>query len=415
MASQIFVGTAGADVFSAVGEGIYDTAVFRSISNGDHAIGGIGNDRFAASGTATVEGGGGNDQFFTVLNNSPSAAYTVVDGGDGIDQDVIIASGYQMNAANLAELGRLAHYLAGDTQTTHFVSDIFHLDMVRVETAWMILDGGNQQLAAVVPGPRAVADSYAATDTAVLHVDAAHGLLANDTALAGGLHAMAGTYATTLGGSVTVAADGSFDFTAHAGAGADTFDYTAVDSLGNTATATASVAVTHVSTGTSVNFEDPSFEPTQFYRYLPSTPLDYHGFSFTAADSSSQAEILNATYYTQLQPYDGHNIAFMQSGGFRMAKSDGSSFDLVSAQMTHESFYASGPAEVDGYVGTTLVHSMSVATTGQWQEVDLNWTGLTSAVFRAVTSVGTPARRATAGFRAQASAAILGRQEDRAA
>lgn len=69
---------------------------------------------------------------------------------------------------------------------------------------------------------------------------AAPGLLANDSTGVGTLTATAGTYATTAGGSVTIASDGSFTYVPLAAfTGVDTFTYTANNGSGSdTATAT---------------------------------------------------------------------------------------------------------------------------------------------------------------------------------
>lgn len=72
---------------------------------------------------------------------------------------------------------------------------------------------------------------------------AAPGLLANDTTGVGSLTATAGTFATTNGGSVTIAADGSFTYAPATGfTGVDTFTYTANNGSGSDmATATIKV------------------------------------------------------------------------------------------------------------------------------------------------------------------------------
>jgi hypothetical protein len=72
---------------------------------------------------------------------------------------------------------------------------------------------------------------------------AAPGLLANDTTGVGTLTATAGTFATTAGGSVTIASDGSFNYTPPANYdGLDSFTYTA-DNGSGTDTANAAIRV----------------------------------------------------------------------------------------------------------------------------------------------------------------------------
>jgi serralysin len=94
--------------------------------------------------------------------------------------------------------------------------------------------------------PKAVADSFSTTEGGKLTVDAAHGVLANDT------HDTALTLSATLQtgpahGTLTFAADGSFTYTANAGYhGTDTFTYVAKDSSGATSTATDTINVAQV-------------------------------------------------------------------------------------------------------------------------------------------------------------------------
>jgi len=93
----------------------------------------------------------------------------------------------------------------------------------------------------------AAADRFATVEDQALVVDAARGLLANDRAPDGGIEAIAGTWRTEMGGSVTVAADGSFNFRpADDLSGTDRFTYTVRDQDGDLATATATIDVARV-------------------------------------------------------------------------------------------------------------------------------------------------------------------------
>ena len=76
-------------------------------------------------------------------------------------------------------------------------------------------------------GPQAVLENTSLT------VDAAHGVLANDTDVDGpSLSAVAGTFATAHGGQLVLASNGSYTYTAAAGYfGADTVNYTVTDGL----------------------------------------------------------------------------------------------------------------------------------------------------------------------------------------
>jgi Ca2+-binding RTX toxin-like protein len=107
-------------------------------------------------------------------------------------------------------------------------------------------------------------DTYAATEDAVLTVNAAQGILANDTALDGGKVATAGTFATAQGGSVKLNADGSFVYTPKANFfGSDSFSYTAKDADGDSDAGTVTFKVADVAETTGT----PTTTPT-----VPSTP-----------------------------------------------------------------------------------------------------------------------------------------------
>ena len=96
-------------------------------------------------------------------------------------------------------------------------------------------------------------------------VDATKGVLANDSAADGGKAAVAGTFATAQGGSVKLAADGSFVYTPKANFfGTDSFSYTAKDADGDTDTGTVTFKVADVAetTPTPTPTPTPSPRPT---------------------------------------------------------------------------------------------------------------------------------------------------------
>lgn len=93
-------------------------------------------------------------------------------------------------------------------------------------------------------------DFYAGIEDTALFVGTALGLLANDAGPDGGLAVLAGTFATFLGGSVTVQTDGSFIYTPAPNIpGLDRFTYTMRDADGDTAVATAWIDVADVGEG----------------------------------------------------------------------------------------------------------------------------------------------------------------------
>jgi hypothetical protein len=94
--------------------------------------------------------------------------------------------------------------------------------------------------------PVAADDSYTIAHDHTLTVRAAAGVLFNDTDPSGGtLSAVAGTITTTQGGTVALAADGSFTYTPPAHyVGPDSFSYEAVDGSGNSSAGTVHINVT---------------------------------------------------------------------------------------------------------------------------------------------------------------------------
>ena len=101
-------------------------------------------------------------------------------------------------------------------------------------------------------------DQINAVEGSTLEVDAADGVLANDTAANEPLTVLGGWYQTSGGGQIYFFSDGSYDYVSAAGfSGTDTVQYTAIDSssyLAGTATLSINVAATallpYVSIGT---------------------------------------------------------------------------------------------------------------------------------------------------------------------
>ena len=163
MIQKVYDGTLGNDYLDASAEGAKDIAVFRAAAGSDTCIGGAGADRFdGGAGANLMFGGGGNDAFFIARDNATGGARDSIDGGTGTDLLNIAMGAYQVTDAMKAEIARLDTYLHGDT-TQHFVSDLFHVDMVNVETATIRLDGVIKTLAAVA-GPTPVTIGFEGAD-----------------------------------------------------------------------------------------------------------------------------------------------------------------------------------------------------------------------------------------------------------
>ncbi len=109
-------------------------------------------------------------------------------------------------------------------------------------------DANTTVVGGVLRSPVTGAESYNAIGNTPLVVSAANGVRANDTDLDGvtpnaSLVVTAGTFATTQGGSVTIAADGSFTYNPQLGdqSVTDTFTYAVTDSDGLTGTGTVTI------------------------------------------------------------------------------------------------------------------------------------------------------------------------------
>ncbi|HSV28229.1 MAG TPA: tandem-95 repeat protein, partial [Candidatus Omnitrophota bacterium] len=116
---------------------------------------------------------------------------------------------------------------------------------------------------AVNDAPVAVADSYDAVGNHALAVDAAHGVLANDTDVDGNPRTVSRWQQTTAkGGTISMAADGSFTYSPPANySGADSFTYWVTDGQGAEHSAVVQLAVAPDPAGTQA--ESDSYQATE--------------------------------------------------------------------------------------------------------------------------------------------------------
>ncbi|HJU41094.1 MAG TPA: Ig-like domain-containing protein, partial [Tahibacter sp.] len=155
--------------------------------------------------------------------------------------------------------------------------------------------------------PRALADEYATEQTTVLTVDAASGVLANDTDVDGPAPTAALT-GLPQHGEVTLEADGSFVYEPDGFfAGVDQFQYQIDDGLGALATAAVSIRVNAVAPEVRVTVED------DFYRFEGPT-LDTPAPGLLGNDAVTGAPALTAALV--LAPERG-TVEVRADGGFR--------------------------------------------------------------------------------------------------
>jgi FtsP/CotA-like multicopper oxidase with cupredoxin domain len=155
-------------------------------------------------------------------------------------------------------------------------------------------------------GPTAVADAYDAIEGETLNV-AALGVLANDTDPDGdGLTAIQG--AVVPGGSLTLAANGGFDYTPAGADGAtETFNYYANDGTVNSA-APALVTITVVGAPTNI----PPFANDDFAETTRNT--DLVNFDVTANDVDADGSIVPATVMITTGPNTQRGGTVMNNG-----------------------------------------------------------------------------------------------------
>jgi hypothetical protein len=116
--------------------------VLRGGDGADSLLGGAGNDRFSGdAGADSMAGGDGNDQFFATLDKVFGGPRDSIDGGAGTDEWILTIASPLLTAAVKAEIAALSAHLLAGVAGAHFVSDVFHVDMVDVEAARVRLDG----------------------------------------------------------------------------------------------------------------------------------------------------------------------------------------------------------------------------------------------------------------------------------
>ena len=144
----------------------------------------------------------------------------------------------QLNGALLSDLSYV------DNSVTEGTSYIYRVAAVDADgTESVLSDAAEATVGSPNAAPDAVADSYAATAGQTLTVDAASGVLANDSDPDGdGL--TASLVSDVASGTLTLNADGSFTYTANSGfTGEDAFTYAARDTNGGSAEANVTFTV----------------------------------------------------------------------------------------------------------------------------------------------------------------------------
>jgi VCBS repeat-containing protein len=384
----VYNGTTGNNYLDASAEGAKDIAVFRAAAGSDTCIGGAGADRFdGGAGADSMFGGGGNDAFFIARDNTTGGARDSIDGSTGTDLLNIVMSTYQVTDAVKAEIARLDAYLTGDI-TQHFVSDLFHVDMVNVETANIRLDGVIKTLAAVAP-PANHAAGIAGTATGSVTEDGS--LIASGTLVVTDADAGQAAF-QSVGAAGLVQTYGSFSFNAATGA----WGYTLNNAAANVQALTAAQTVTdtlHVTSldGTagqditvSIHGADEAPPATTVtvgfegldatYFTAQGTPFSVSGFYFV--DPARNTNVGSPTEGTTsgVAAYAGDNVLMTSNTDLVVTKDGGGSFSVDTIAVYN--FNAPADAEIQGFQNGTEVRSVSIAADHAWHDMALNWTGV---------------------------------------
>ncbi|WP_085316048.1 Ig-like domain-containing protein [Derxia lacustris] len=236
--SLTLTGTAGAEALT----GAATDDVLTGAAGNDTLYGNAGDDTLeGGAGTDTLYGNAGNDTYILRAGDGATTGQELIreDIGAGIDTLLILGA----SAADLsfiaspygASYTRLA-LRAADGSSSHFdiyaPTDADGASLGRRIERIVFEDGSVIPLAQGAAYPVAVPDSYRLDEDGALTVSAATGVLANDSDPDGaGLAAsvVRGVY----GGTLTLAADGSFTYTPRADfTGTDSFVYAATDAGG---------------------------------------------------------------------------------------------------------------------------------------------------------------------------------------
>jgi Ca2+-binding RTX toxin-like protein len=190
-------------------------------SGNDELEGGSGNDVLdGGSGSDTIDAGSGND-IVTYVASENVGSRDVYQGGSGRDTlRLVVTSAVYDSAAFQADLAAFQAKLASGS--THTFSSL-NLKVSSFERVEVVIDNGPNQ------APVAVDDSISAIEDTVFASTIQ--LDANDTDADGHpLLVSAGTFTTNAGGTIVIAADGSYTYTPPSNfSGTDYVDYTVSD------------------------------------------------------------------------------------------------------------------------------------------------------------------------------------------
>jgi len=199
-------------------------------------------------GIAAIDGGGSGDQIVATAGNDRvigGAGNDTLEGGAGIDTAVYSGTFSAYTLTTLAN-GQLQVATTANSDGTDTLKTFEILEFANgtwTNGVFTPFGGGPSNLP-----PVANTDGYNATEDTPLVVNAASGVLANDTDPNSNPLSVTGFNATSArGGTVAVNTNGSFSYTPAANVnGADSFSYTVSDGNGGSASATVNLTIAAV-------------------------------------------------------------------------------------------------------------------------------------------------------------------------
>ncbi|HEV2148000.1 MAG TPA: Ig-like domain-containing protein [Longimicrobiaceae bacterium] len=256
--------------------------------------------------------------------------------------------------------------------------------------------------------PTAGPDAYGAIGNVVISVAAGAGVLANDTDVEGSaLSAVAGTIASTNGGTVEMRADGSFTYVSAAGFnGSDSFTYSVTDGeLSSAGTVTMTVTGRYWFVDASAA---PGGDGRQHRKLQSLTPLNGAGGAGDPDQASDVILVHSGTYSSAIAlesgqhlvgqgiPSDltatvnGQTVTLLAAGSApTIGAASGNAITLSSGNTLRGFVAGSAPgAAISGSaVGTLTVSDVSIDN-GSGRALDLTTSGTLSAAFGSISATG---------------------------
>ncbi len=341
-------GGLGDDIFLIEGSG-QGVDIINGGDGFDVILGGSGDDVFdirSLSSVERIDGGGGNNVLlgsvtnYWNLTNVELVGISLIDLGASSDNVILSAgddrfSGGAGNDTVAGGLGRDTAVYIGNFADYALTSlsggRLRVVDGVNGEGSDTLTDvevlefaDGSYEGGVFTPfgdpnntAPVASGDGYGATEDTLLTVDAASGVLSNDTDADGDVLSVDSFDAVSVhGGAVSMNADGSFTYAAAADfAGTDSFDYTVTDGRGGFSTATVTLNVAAVN--------DAPVAVADGYSGMADTPVIVDAASGVLSnDTDADGDVLTVDSFDAVSVHGGA-VSMNANGSFTYTPQSG--------------------------------------------------------------------------------------------